>query len=64
MFRGRNTVVERPALVNGAAGSVLYAAGRPLSVLGFTVRGERIVRIDVLADPARVRRLGLPPLEE
>jgi RNA polymerase sigma-70 factor, ECF subfamily len=53
----------RPALVNGAAGVVVAPAGRPTSVLAFTVRGGRIVEIDAIADPARLRRLGVavPP---
>lgn len=50
----------RPALVNGAAGVVsLDRSGRPFSVLGFTVANGRIVEIDVLADPERLRRLDL-----
>jgi RNA polymerase sigma factor (sigma-70 family) len=48
-----------PVLVNGAAGVVAAPHGRPFSVLGFTVVGGRIVTIDILADPARLRRLGL-----
>ena len=50
----------QPARVNGAAGIVVRFNGRPLSVMGFTVVGGRIVQIDVLADPARVRQLELP----
>jgi len=49
----------RPALVNGAAGAVVAPRGRPVSVMGFTVRNGRIIAIDVLADPARLRALGL-----
>jgi hypothetical protein len=46
------------ALVNGAAGIVSWdAEGRPFSVMGFTIRGDRIVEIDVLADPERMRLL-------
>jgi len=51
--------LARPALVNGAAGLVVAAQGRPLSVMGFTVAGGRIVEIDILADPGRLRRLDL-----
>ena len=54
----------RPALVNGAAGLVLAARGRPLAVAGFTIAGGRIVEIDVLADPARLRELDLAVLDE
>jgi RNA polymerase sigma-70 factor (ECF subfamily) len=49
----------RPALVNGAAGVVVAAPGQPFSVMGFTVSNGRIVAIDVLADPDRLRRLDL-----
>jgi RNA polymerase sigma factor (sigma-70 family) len=49
----------RPVLVNGAAGLVAAPDGRPYSVLGFTVRDGRIAEIDILADPRRLRRLGL-----
>src|SRR5215204_2729795 len=50
----------RPALVNGAAGVVVAPRGRPFAVMGFTVRRGKIVEIDVLADPARLRQLDLP----
>ena len=50
----------RPALVNGTAGVVADAGGRLLGVMGFTVSGGKIVEIDILADPARLRRLDLP----
>jgi RNA polymerase sigma-70 factor, ECF subfamily len=53
----------RPALVNGSAGLVVAPGGRPFSVLGFTVRGGRIVEIDILADPARLERLDLAVLD-
>jgi RNA polymerase sigma factor (sigma-70 family) len=55
----------RPALVNGAAGIVAFAPdGRPFSVVGFTVRRGKIVEIDVLADPARLRQLDLAVLHD
>jgi RNA polymerase sigma factor (sigma-70 family) len=49
----------RPALVNGAAGVVVAPHGRPFSVMGFTVRNGKIITIDVLADPTRLRQLDL-----
>jgi RNA polymerase sigma factor (sigma-70 family) len=52
----------RPVLVNGAAGVVVLAAGRPVTVMGFTVRGGVIAEIDVLADPERVAALDLSAL--
>lgn len=48
----------RPALINGAAGVVIIVKGRPISIMGFTVRDNRIVEIDAIADPERVRRLA------
>lgn len=49
----------RPALINGAAGVVVLAHRRPISVMGFTVRGGKIVEIDAVADPERLSRLDL-----
>jgi RNA polymerase sigma factor (sigma-70 family) len=47
-----------PALVNGTAGVVITVKGRPFAVLGFTVTDGRIVEIDAIADPDRVRRIA------
>jgi RNA polymerase sigma factor (sigma-70 family) len=52
------------ALVNGAAGVVVTVAGRPLAVLGFTVAEGRILEIDAIADPDRVRRIAAAVLGE
>jgi RNA polymerase sigma factor (sigma-70 family) len=49
----------RPAIVNGAAGVVVVRGGRPTAVAGFTVVGGRIVEIDLLADPARLREVDM-----
>jgi RNA polymerase sigma factor (sigma-70 family) len=57
-FSGLSPFV-RPALVNGAAGVVVAPRGRPFSVMGFTIRGGKIVEIDILADPARLSRLDV-----
>jgi RNA polymerase sigma factor (sigma-70 family) len=54
----------RPALINGAAGVVVAARGRPLFVMAFTVAGGRIRAIDVLADPQRLQRLDLTALDD
>jgi len=50
-------------LVNGAAGLVSFRRGKPFSLGAMTIRGGRIVAIDILADPERMRELDLPPLE-
>ena len=51
--------VSRRALVNGAPGVVTFAGEQPFAVLGFTVAGGKIVEMNILADPARIRRLEL-----
>jgi RNA polymerase sigma factor (sigma-70 family) len=53
-----------PALVNGAAGVVITVRGRPFAVLGFTVTDGKIVEIDAIADPDRVRRIAAAVLGE
>jgi ketosteroid isomerase-like protein len=55
--------LARPALVNGAAGVVFAAAGRPFAVVGFTVRHGKIVEIDIFADPNRLNQLDLTVLD-
>ncbi|HUA71406.1 MAG TPA: sigma-70 family RNA polymerase sigma factor [Solirubrobacteraceae bacterium] len=52
------------ALVNGAAGMVSLRDGQPFSVAAVTVRGGKIVELDILADPERVRQLDLAVLGE
>lgn len=49
----------RPALINGAAGIVTILEGRVHSVMAFTVVEGRVVEIDVIADRARLDRLGI-----
>jgi RNA polymerase sigma factor (sigma-70 family) len=61
---GRLHPFVRPALVNGVAGVVVAPHRRPFSVMAFTVRGGRIVEIDVLADPDRLRQLDLAVLDD
>jgi RNA polymerase sigma-70 factor, ECF subfamily len=54
----------RPVLVNGAVGVIVAPRGRLLIVLSFTVRGGKIVEIDAIADPTRLRQLDLAVLDE
>jgi RNA polymerase sigma factor (sigma-70 family) len=54
----------RPVLINGVAGIVTFRDGQPASVGSFTVRNGRIVEIDFLADPARLRLLDLTFLND
>ncbi len=53
----------RPVLINGVAGAISFRRGRPVSAGVFTVRGGKIVAIDILADPARLRRLDVAALD-
>jgi RNA polymerase sigma-70 factor (ECF subfamily) len=57
------SAVLRAALVNGAAGVVVTLGQQPMSVMGFTVTDGKIVEIDVIADPDRLRRLDLAVLD-
>jgi len=54
----------QPALINGAAGAVWAPGGRPRVVVGFTIRGRKIVTIDLLADPERLGQLDLAVLDD
>ena len=56
-------LLRRPILVNGVAGVVCLLEGRPFSVMAFTIHGERIVQIDILRDPERLRTLDLTALD-
>jgi len=49
----------RPVLVNGVAGVLVAPQGRLFSVMAFTVAEGKVVAIDALADPARLKRLEL-----
>ena len=53
----------RRALVNGAAGVVVFEAGQPFAVFSFLVSDGRILEIDVLADPERLSQLNLAAVE-
>jgi RNA polymerase sigma factor (sigma-70 family) len=53
----------RPALVNGAVGTVTLRDGRPFSIVGFTIRDRRIVEMDVLADVERLGQIDLTILD-
>jgi RNA polymerase sigma factor (sigma-70 family) len=54
----------RRALVNGAAGVVVTLGGQPMTVMGFTVAEGKIVEIDAIADPERVRRIAAAVLTD
>jgi len=62
-FSGRARAAQ-PALVNGAAGAVWAPGGQPRVVFDFTITDGRIVAIDMLADPARLRQLEMAVLDD
>jgi len=47
------------ALINGAVGVIVAPRGRLLMVLDFTIARGKIVAIDAIADPERLRQLDL-----
>ena len=53
-FSGRARAAQ-PALVNGAAGLVWAPRGEPRIAFGFRFTGGRIIAIDLVADPQRLR---------
>lgn len=55
----RLSPVERLVLVNGMPGVVAVQDGEVFSVAAFTVVNGRIVEIDIMSDPDRLRQLGL-----
>jgi RNA polymerase sigma factor (sigma-70 family) len=57
-FQGR-AQVARPAWIGGAAGAAWAPGGQPRVVFAFTLEGDRIVAIDLLADAGRLGELDL-----
>jgi RNA polymerase sigma-70 factor (ECF subfamily) len=64
LFYSRLGLVTRPALVNGALGGVSTRDGEPFAVGGYIIRDGKIVEIDILADPERLRQLDLTILDD
>lgn len=56
---GDHALSDAHVLVNGSAGAIVFVAGAAYAVLGFAFAGDRIVAVDVLADPARLAGLDL-----
>jgi RNA polymerase sigma factor (sigma-70 family) len=48
-----------PALINGGAGLVTAADGRPVTDVGFTITDAKIVAIDLIDDPRRITEADL-----
>jgi len=60
----RGARFAQPALVNGAVGVVLAPRGRLFRALSFTIERGKIVQVDVIADPERLRQLDLAVLDD
>jgi RNA polymerase sigma-70 factor (ECF subfamily) len=54
----RFAAYAQPAIVNGNAGVIVVPGEKPIAVVSFSVAGGRIVEIDLVADPTKLRRLG------
>jgi RNA polymerase sigma-70 factor (ECF subfamily) len=44
----------RPALVNGRPGAVAVMGGRVIGAVAFTLDGDRIATVDLVADPRKL----------
>ena len=62
-FSGRARAAKL-ALVNCAIGLVWATGGEPRVVFDFTIMDGKIVAIDMLADPERLRELDLTVLND
>jgi RNA polymerase sigma factor (sigma-70 family) len=62
-YRGA-ALISKPALVNGTAGVVAMAKGKPFAVIGCTISGGKIVEMDILADPDRLAQLDLAAFDD
>jgi RNA polymerase sigma-70 factor (ECF subfamily) len=62
-FSGRARAA-RLALINGVAGAVWATSGKPRVIFSFTITGEKISAIDLLADPALLRQTDVVLLED
>ncbi len=52
--------LDRPIIINGAAGALFGDPEDPIAVIAFTVTDGRIAAIDLIADSAKLRNLALP----
>jgi RNA polymerase sigma-70 factor, ECF subfamily len=54
---GQLARLTQPALVDGTVGVVVAPLGRLVRALRFTIANGRIIAIDVIGSPARLREL-------
>jgi RNA polymerase sigma factor (sigma-70 family) len=60
----RLDLIMRHVRINGAPGIVTTLDGKPFSIIGYTVRDEKIAEMNILADPVRLQVLDLSALAD
>jgi RNA polymerase sigma-70 factor (ECF subfamily) len=50
-------------MVDGAAGLIVAPGGRLTLALAFTIDGDKIAEIEVIAEPAQLARLDIADLD-
>jgi hypothetical protein len=63
VFKGRARAAQL-VLVDGTMGAMWAPRGWPLVVFDFTSIHGKIIEIDMIADPERLRQLDLAALDE
>lgn len=59
----RSARFVQPALVHGAVGLAIVPQGRVVGALGFTVIQNKIVEIEMISDPERLRHVDLTAID-
>ena len=59
----RSARFVHPALVNGAVGLAIVPQGQIMGALGFTFEQDKIVEIEMISDPERLRHVDLAGLD-
>jgi RNA polymerase sigma-70 factor (ECF subfamily) len=59
VLSGRLAAHSTPILIGGRPGVAAVISGRVVSIMAFDLEGDRIVRLEVLADPKRLESLGV-----
>ena len=62
VLAGRLALHSTPVRLGGRPGVAAVLSGRVVSLMAFEFEGDRIVRLDVLADPARIAELRVAAL--
>jgi RNA polymerase sigma factor (sigma-70 family) len=62
-FSGR-AQAARPALIDGAVGTVWAPGGRPRAVFAFRIADGKVLEMELIADPMRISQLALTILDD